>query len=233
MANKRLRIEPFERYGKEYDEWFDEHRSIYEAELRAIRALLPTKRQESKVKSKNRSSSRSIEIGVGSGRFAAPLGITLGIEPAPGMRLLAKARGIEVIGGIAEALPFRDSYFKLVLMVTTICFLDDTEKAFREVYRVLKPYGCFIIAFIDRDSPLGEIYSHKKSDSLFYRVARFYNTREVITLLKDAGFNKEIKSMQTIFRFHTQLEDEKEEDKVEEVRQGYGKGSFVVLKVVK
>ena len=88
-------------------------------------------------------------------------------------------------------------------------------------------------AFIDRDSPLGEIYSHKKSDSPFYRVARFYNTREVIALLKDTGFDKEIKSMQTIFRFHTQLRDEKEEDKVEEVRQGYGKGSFVVLKVVK
>ena len=225
MAKKRLKIEPFVRYGEEYDAWFDEHRHVYEAELRAIRALLPTKRHRIK--------SRSIEIGVGSGRFAAPLGITLGIEPAPGMRLLATARGIEVIGGIAEALPFRDSHFELVLMVTTICFLDNTEKAFREVYRVLKPYGCFIIAFIDRDSPLGEIYSHKKSDSPFYRVARFYNTREVIALLKDAGFNKEIKSMQTIFRFHTQLEDEKEEDKVEEVRQGYGKGSFVVLKVVK
>ena len=224
----KIKIEPFERYGKEYDAWFDEHRHVYEAELRAIRALLPkTKMKESE------NGSKSIEIGVGSGRFAAPLGITLGIDPAPGMRLLAKARGIEVIGGIAEALPLRDSHFELVLMVTTICFLDDTEKAFREVYRVLKPYGCFIIAFIDRDSPLGEIYSHKKSDSPFYRVARFYNTREVIALLKDAGFNKEIKSMQTIFRFHTQLEEEKEEDKVEEVRQGCGKGSFVVLKVVK
>ena len=223
----KMKIEPFERYGKEYDAWFDEHRHVYEAELRAIRALLPkTKMKESE------NGSKSIEIGVGSGRFAAPLGITLGIDPAPGMILLAKARGIEVIGGIAEALPLRDSHFELVLMVTTICFLDDTEKAFREVYRVLKPYGCFIIAFIDRDSPLGEIYSHKKSDSPFYRVARFYNTREVIALLKDTGFNKEIKSMQTIFRFHTQLEDEKE-DKVEEVRQGYGKGSFVVLKVVK
>ena len=51
----------------------------------------------------------------------------------------------------------------------------------------------------------------------------------MIALLKDAGFDKEIKSVQTIFRFHTQLE----EDKVEEVRQGYGKGSFVVLRVVK
>jgi len=224
----KMKIEPFERYGEEYDAWFDEHRHVYEAELRAIRALLPkTKMKESE------NGSKSIEIGVGSGRFAAPLGITLGIDPAPGMRLLAKARGIEVIGGIAEALPLRDSHFELVLMVTTICFLDNAEKAFREVYRVLKPYGCFIIAFIDRDSPLGAIYSHKKSDSPFYRVARFYNTREVIALLKDAGFNKEIKSMQTIFRFHTQLEDEKEEDKVEEVRQGYGKGSFVVLKVVK
>ena len=55
----------------------------------------------------------------------------------------------------------------------------------------------------------------------------------MIALLKDAGFNKEIKSMQTIFRFHTQLGDEMEEDKAAEVRPGYGRGSFVVLKVVK
>ena len=89
----KMKIEPFERYGKEYDAWFDEHRHVYEAELRAIRALLPkTKMKESE------NGSKSIEIGVGSGRFAAPLGITLGIDPAPGMRLLAKARGIEVIG---------------------------------------------------------------------------------------------------------------------------------------
>ena len=47
----------------------------------------------------------------------------------------------------AESLPFADSQFDFVLMFTTICFLDDIETAFNEVYRVLKSGGSLIIGF--------------------------------------------------------------------------------------
>jgi SAM-dependent methyltransferase len=43
-------------------------------------------------------------------------------------------------------------------MVTVVCFLDDVVRAFREVFRVLKPAGSLIVAFIDRESPLGRQY---------------------------------------------------------------------------
>ncbi len=202
----KSKIAPFERYSVEYDTWFDEprHRSVYEAELNAVRAVLPE-------------TGSSIEIGVGSGRFAAPLGITMGLEPASGLIEMAKTRGIAVIRGIGEALPFTDSSFELVLMVTTICFLGDPEKAFREVYRVLRPHGYFIVAFIDRDSPLGQIYSRDKVDSPFYRVARFYNTEEVTAMLRDAGF--------------IPLVSARGADTGADA--GAGAGSFIVLKVKK
>lgn len=39
--------------------------------------------------------------------------------------------------------------FKFVLFVTTVCFLDDINKAFREAYRVLKKGGRLIAGLID------------------------------------------------------------------------------------
>ena len=75
---------------------------------------------------------------------------------------IARQRGIEAIAGVAEALPFDDAQFDFALMITTICFLNDIKNAFREAYRVLKPDGCLIIGFIDKDSPLGKLYQRHK-----------------------------------------------------------------------
>ena len=35
------KIEAFEKYGNEYDEWFKKNSELYEAELEAIRQLIP------------------------------------------------------------------------------------------------------------------------------------------------------------------------------------------------
>ncbi len=209
------KIEPFEKYASKYEDWFVKHRFAYESELRAIKAQLP--------ESEN---SISIEIGVGSGRFAAPLGIALGVEPSSKMRALARTRGIDVIGAVAEALPFGNSSFDLALMVTTICFVDDLRTAFKEVYRILKPDGCLVIGFIDRDSPVGRLYERHKEESVFYRVARFYTTEAVISILEKTGF-KDFSFCQTIFH------DLAEINEVESVKAGYGEGSFVVVKAKK
>jgi hypothetical protein len=53
-------------------------------------------------------SGTGVEIGVGTGRFAEPLGIRVVIEPSKAMRRMAQKRGIEVIDGVAESLPFDD-----------------------------------------------------------------------------------------------------------------------------
>jgi SAM-dependent methyltransferase len=49
-----------------------------------------------------------VEIGVGTGLFAVPLGILIGVEPSPRMAELARYRGIEVLENVAEELPFAD-----------------------------------------------------------------------------------------------------------------------------
>ena len=207
------KIEPFEKFAYRYEDWFEKNKFVYKSELLAVREQLPE-------------SGEGIEIGVGSGRFAGPLGIKIGIEPSGEMRKIAQGKGIKVVDGIAEALPFDNSQFEFALMVTTICFLDDIETAFRETYRVLKPGGCLIVGFIDKNSPIGKLYQQHKKNSVFYRVAIFYSVDEVISYLKKANF-KDFNFNQTIFHNLTQIRD------IEPVKEGYGEGSFVVIKAIR
>ncbi|MBE9551448.1 MAG: class I SAM-dependent methyltransferase, partial [Proteobacteria bacterium] len=137
------RTAPFEVHHRLYDDWFVRHAAAYQSELLAVRALLPWR-------------GLGLAIGVGTGRFAAPLGVQVGIDPAYEVLDYAEKRGISVVQGIAEALPFADSSFDYALSVTTICFVDDATAMLTEAYRVLKPGGELVIGFIDRTSDLGQ-----------------------------------------------------------------------------
>lgn len=206
-------VSVFDKNVRRYEQWFLDHPFAYVSELHAVRELLPK-------------SGRGIEIGIGTGRFAAPLGIKLGIEPSPAMAELARKKGLEVIHGVAEKLPFKDQEFDFALMVTTVCFLDDIDLAFYEAFRVLKPHGAFVIGFVDRNSPLGKSYEERKQDSLFYRDATFYAVDDLLRLLTSAGF-KRFSFRQTLFGPVDDMRDPAP------VTEGHGKGSFVVIKAEK
>jgi ubiquinone/menaquinone biosynthesis C-methylase UbiE len=130
------------------------------------------------------------------------------------------------VGGIAEELPFADDQFDLALMVTTICFLDDIIGAFREVHRILKPARYFVAGFIDKNSLLGRLYEKQKKNNKFYRMATFYSVDEVATVLEQADFS-DFRIVQTIFHPLSEIKD------IEPVIDGYGRGSFVVIKAKK
>jgi len=214
IDNKAMaKIEPFQRHKVKYEEWFEKNVFAYKSELQAVRYLLPKRK-------------KGVEIGVGTGRFAVPLGIRVGIEPSKVMREVAQEKGISVIDGVAEALPFEDCLFDFALMVTTVCFVDDIEASFKEAFRVIKPNGFFINGFVDRNSSLGKFYQQHKERNVFYKIATFYSVDEIISYLKKAGF-RNLTFTQTIF--HT-LEEIKE---VETIKEGYGEGSFVAVSGMK
>jgi len=207
------KTEPFEKYTDRYENWFERNKYVYQSEINAIRQILPDFK-------------KGVEIGLGSGRFAEPLGIKFGIEPSSKMRKIARDRGIKVVDGTAENLAFKDCSFDLALMVTTLCFLDDEREAFMEIYRILKYGGYFINGFVDKNSRVGRIYQKHKQKSVFYRTAVFFDTEEVIKLLKKTGFRK-FKFRQTVF---SELDKIKQ---TESVKEGYGDGSFVVIRAQK
>jgi SAM-dependent methyltransferase len=204
---------PFDAHRAQYERWFVENRYAYQSELNAVRALMP----ETGV---------GMEIGVGSGLFASPLGIKFGLEPSGIMREMAQQRGIEAIDGVAESLPYEESRFDFVLMVTTICFLDDADASMREAHRVLRPAGSFIVGFVDRNSSLGKHYLEHKDESVFYKDATFLSVDEVTHHLRKGGFHDFV-YRQTIFHPLREIRT------IEPVRRGYGKGAFIVIKAVK
>jgi SAM-dependent methyltransferase len=166
----------FERFAEEYDQWFEEHEDEYHAELARIRILLP------------HPDSRAIEVGVGSGRFAAPLGIILGVEPSRALGRMAYRRGIGIIRGRAESIPLRERSCSSVLLVTVICFLDDPVKAFREIHRILVPEGTLIVGFIERDGRIARKYLRQEGKGRFLSRARFFTPGEVQDHLEGTGF---------------------------------------------
>ena len=54
---------------RRYEAWFTRNPAAYHSELLAVRALLPWQ-------------GLGLEIGAGTGRFAAPLGVTVGVDPS-------------------------------------------------------------------------------------------------------------------------------------------------------
>jgi SAM-dependent methyltransferase len=201
-------IDVFEESAHEYDDWFSRHEIAYRSELAAVRSLLPI--------------GRGLEIGVGTGRFAAPLRIEVGVEPAQAMAKFARNRGIQVIRGYAKALPVAAASFDFVLMVTILCFLQNPLQALIEATRVLKPQGRLIIGLIDPDSPLGRSYEANKEKSRFYRQAIFHRIRQVLQWLEELGY-PEPEIRQTIFAALLNT------GTLEPVRTGYGAGAFVVI----
>ena len=204
------RTEPFYLYLNDYETWFKEHRYVYESEIEAVRHFVPFGK-------------KGIEIGIGTGRFAIPMNIMEGIEPSAAMRRHSQKLGLSVYNGVAENLPLENESYDFALMVTTICFIDDVDKSFREVKRILKPGGSFIIGLVDKYSPLGRIYERMKKHNVFYREATFYSVEEVKSLLLKYEFNN-IEIIQTVFG------DMNEIKHIQLFKNGYGEGGFVVFR---
>jgi len=129
-----------------------------------------------------------LEVGVGSGRFAVPLGIKCGIDPSQKLAVMAKQHGVEVVLGEAEHLPYHAGSFDFVLMMTVICFLDDIHRAFHEAHRVLEPGGALVSGFIESGGEISLKYQHEQIKGRFLRFATFRTCDEVHGFFNDAGF---------------------------------------------
>ena len=204
------KTEPFDNYYEDYENWFIENKAIYENEIEVIKSLIPA-------------DSFGLEIGVGSGKFSTPFDIKTGIDPSCKMAAIAKSRGINVILAVSEFLPFKNSVFDFVLIVTSICFFDNVEKSLIEAHRVLKDGGNIIIGFVDGESSLGKKYSLKKENSRFYKDAEFYSVEDLTDFLRRSGFIN--------YEYRQALFDEKFITDI--FKTGYGEGSFVAIKAEK
>ncbi len=202
----------FDRNWEDYEDWFERHKSIYFSELKALKKVIPE--------------GLGLEIGVGSGRFAQPLGAKIGIDPSRNMLKLAKKRSIEVILGTGENLPFKNLTFDFALVIVTLCFVENPVSVMKEAGRVLKR-GCrLIVGEINKDSWLGQFYEDKRNKSEFYELATFYSSNEIIEMLDRVGI-RYLESYQTL------MPPSIPPEMLEEPEKGLDKGGFVVIVGVK
>lgn len=202
-------MNPFASSARRYDLWYDRHPALYRAELAALKRA-------------GGDFSGGLEVGVGTGRFASALGMGWGIDLVPEMLEIARKRGCRVFQGAGEFLPFADSSFSRVLMVTTLCFVRDPQQVVKEAFRVLRPGGKLVLGVIDPESELGRASRARRDPESFYANARFLSIPEVLGLIPEA-FRGEIKIFQSI------LPEEAEGKEPPSVEEGYGRGSFLAV----
>lgn len=173
-------INAYDKLATEYDKWFDssEGRNIFLMETDCLRRLFV------------RGFGRWLEVGVGTGRFAEALGVTDGVDPSNAMLAFANSRGIHTALGKGEELPYLDSSFDGVLMVTTLCFFADPLSVLTECYRVLRHFGFLVMGVIPSDSAWGKLYVRKGQEGHpLYSSACFYRCDQVIHMAEKAGFS--------------------------------------------
>jgi ubiquinone/menaquinone biosynthesis C-methylase UbiE len=96
---------------------------------------------------------RVLDVGCGTGRFAAALSDRAkvwGVDQSPQMLEVARARapGVRFKQASVDALPFKDGWFERVTMWLVVHLLD-RPRAYREIRRVLGPGGRIAVATFD------------------------------------------------------------------------------------
>lgn len=199
---------PFDSLVDRYENWFVENKILFESEVLALKQAVP-------------SGKKGLEIGIGTGIFAEQLGIKYGVDPSEKMLEVARGRNLDVQVGVAENLPYDDASFDFAVFITSICFINNPQKAVEEARRVINENGEIIFAIIDRGTAFGQFLEQNKEKSEFYKYARFHTVDDIIELLKKNGF--------TLAETWQTLENPAAKT-IEEPVKGYGTGSFVVIK---
>ena len=170
---------PFDTLAERYDRWFESPRGrvVFSEEVACLQPLVETVDR-----------GPWVEIGVGTGRFAEALGVPWGLDPSRPVLAIARRRGLKVVQATAEALPLADESVAGLLCVVTICFVQDPARLLLESHRVLRPGGRIVVGLVPKSSPWGRRYEREAAAGHpFYRAARFYDVRDVVSMAERAG----------------------------------------------
>jgi SAM-dependent methyltransferase len=135
----------------------------------------------------------------------------------------AQKRGLLVVQGLGENLPFLDESFDFVQIVFVIEFIDNLLLFLGEAARTIRKNGALILGFIDRDSPWGRYYARDPSHRRYFHPP---SPEELLGIFEDVGLEFR-KAFQTLFAPPPDLNQK------EEPEPGFGRGGFVVLMATK
>ena len=146
---------------------------------------------------------RVIEVGAGDGRsfehYPPEVEQVLAVEPDATARAAAVARAeaaavpIEVVGGVAEALPAEDGAFDAAVVMGVLCSVPDPLIALAELRRVLVPGGELRFWEHVRSENAAFRLVQRVFDALFWTrtLGGCETTRDTEAAIKAAGFQIE------------------------------------------
>lgn len=140
-----------------------------------------------------------LDIGCGGGKTInrltkmAPQGKVYGIDHSPDMVKYAQKLNkphiaqnrVEITQATVENTGFPSGTFDLVLAVETYYFWPSLPTAFKEIHRILKPAGKFLMV---NEMIKDGVYEVKKAELIEKVHVRLFSLEEIQTMLESAGF---------------------------------------------
>lgn len=131
-----------------------------------------------------------LEVACGAGQgigYLAPdaRSIVAGDLSASNLEMAARSHGgaAALVRLDAQALPFRDASFDVVLLLEAIYYLPDADRAIMECARVLRQGGRLVIATVNRAWP---------DFGRSIRSTRYLDSRELVTAMRARGLDVEM-----------------------------------------
>lgn len=141
---------------------------------------------------------RVLDVGCGDGTLAiasakqgaTTTGIDSAFETVATARRAADEHHVDAVFEVGDAcsLPFNENSFDVILAITILCLVEDPDRAVREMARVLKPGGRFVVGELGRFSSWAALRRIRGwLGSNLWRQARFHSASELRALVASAG----------------------------------------------
>ena len=148
-----------------------------------------------------------LDLGSGTGAASEELQTQFGIESYVAMdlalpmlqyaRLNATIPANKNVCGDAEALPFKDQSFNLVLSASTLQWCNNISTVFNDCLRVLRSKGLFIFSLFGPET-LKELRSSFAQVDPYPRVKTFTDMHQLGDLLVQVGFHAPVMEMELL-----------------------------------
>lgn len=215
----------FDKEAEDYDQWYNSKLGSFvdrvETEL-AFKLFQPHK--EMKI----------LDVGCGTGNFSVKLAEigckVVGIDLSEKMLNIARAKikedlDLEFHQMDVCKLDFSDEEFDGVFSMAAFEFIGEPQKAYKEMYRVLKKNGNLLIGTINRESKWGEFYLSKKiEENSVYKHAEF----KTLSLLKSLNTKEIVDSKECLF-IPPNIEKEKISFELEKELSEKERGGFICV----
>ncbi len=131
-----------------------------------------------------------LDVGCGLGETAGALGaqgyLVAGLDSAAALLEKAKQRypQLDLREGRAESIPWGDAYFDAAICECTCCLFEDPYRVWKEIHRVLKPGGKWIVTDFYKPVSPGNSPQDSAASPIWAK-----SREQWATLAKKAGFS--------------------------------------------